>query len=64
MKDEIDLSGCTCFAQIHEAIRIWADYYNYERYQWNLARLAPAEYYQYLMTGKYPLGVPPPISNR
>ena len=64
MKDEIDLSGCTCFAQIHEAIRIWADYYNYERYQWNLARLAPAEYYQYLMTGKYSLGVPPPISNR
>ena len=64
MKDEIDLSGCTCFAQIHEAIRIWADYYNYERYQWNLARLAPAEYYQYLMTGKYPLSVPPPISNR
>ena len=33
-------------------------------YRWDLARLAPAEYYQYLITGKYPLCVPPPISNR
>ena len=64
MKDEIDLSGCTCFEQIHEAIRTWADYYNYERYQWDLARLAPAEYYRYLMTGEYPLSVPPPKINR
>ena len=45
MKDEIDLSGCICFEQIHEAIRTWADYYNNERYQWDLVRLAPAEYY-------------------
>ena len=64
MKDEIDLSGCTCFEQIHEAIRTWADYYNNERYQWDLARLAPAEYYRYLMTGEYPLSVPPPKINR
>lgn len=64
MKDEIDLSGCTCFEQIHEAIRTWADYYNNERYQWDLARLAPAEYYRYRTTGIYPLCVPPPKTNR
>lgn len=64
MKDEIDLSGCTCFEQIHEAIRTWADYYNNERYQWDLARLAPAEYYRYLMTGEYPPSIPPPKTNR
>lgn len=64
MKDEIHLSGCTCFEQIHEAIRTWADYYNNERYQWDLARLAPTEYYRYLMTGEYPLSVPPPKTNR
>lgn len=58
MKDEIDLPGCTRFAQIHEVIHIWADYYNYECYQWDLARLAPAEYYQHLMTEKYPLSIP------
>ena len=64
MKDEIDLSGCSCFEHIHEAIRTGADYYNNERYQWDLARLAPAEYYRYLMTGKYPLSVPPPKTDR
>lgn len=37
MKDEINLSGCTCFAQIHEVIQAWTDYYNDERYQWDLA---------------------------
>ena len=57
MKDEFDLSACTCFAQIHEVIRTWVNYYNNERYQWNLTRLAPAEYYRYLMTGEYPLSV-------
>lgn len=64
MKDEIDLSGCICFEQIHEAIRTWADYYNNERYQWDLVRLAPTEYYRYLVTGEYPLSVPTPKTNR
>ena len=64
MKDEIDLSACTCFKQIHQAIRTWAGYYNNERYQWALARLAPAEYYRYFMTGEYPLSVPPPKTNK
>jgi len=36
----------------------WTNYYNNERYQWNLARLAPSEYYRYLITGKYPLNIP------
>jgi hypothetical protein len=36
----------------------WADYYNNERYQWDLAKLAPTEYYKYLKTGKYPLEIP------
>ena len=31
------------------------DYYNTERYQWNLAKLSPNEYYEYLITGIYPL---------
>ena len=47
-----------------EAICTRADYYNNERYQWNLARLAPTKYYRYLMTGKYPLSVPLPKTNR
>ena len=33
----------------------WADYYNNDRYQWNLALLSPNEYARYLESGVYPL---------
>ena len=56
MKDEIDFSSCTCYTEIEGIIADWIDYYNNERYQWNLAKLAPSEYYTYCVTGIYPLG--------
>lgn len=31
------------------------DYYNNSRYQWQLAKLSPNEYYEYITTGIYPL---------
>jgi len=31
----------------------WMDYYNNDRYQWELARLSPNEYYDYTITGNY-----------
>ena len=52
MKDEIDLSECTTFQDVVTAIDDYMDYYNTERYQWDLAKLAPAEYYQYCVTGE------------
>jgi len=58
MKDEIDISNCMTFEEIHDVISDWADYYNNERYQWDLARLAPSEYFKYLTTGDYPLNIP------
>lgn len=58
MKDEIDISWCRAFEEIHKVINDWTDYYNNERYQWDLARLAPKEYYEYLVTGEYPLTIP------
>lgn len=33
------------------------DYYNKQRYQWHLAKLAPNEYYQFVTAGGYPLDV-------
>ena len=60
MKDEIDLTGCETFDDIYRTISDWADYYNHDRYQWDLAKLAPCEYYRYLTTGIYPLSVPKP----
>ncbi|MEQ2640905.1 IS3 family transposase [Coprococcus hominis (ex Arizal et al. 2022)] len=55
MKDELDLSECYSYEEILNAVRDWTEYYNTERYQWDLARLSPVEYYQYLTTGIYPL---------
>lgn len=55
MKDEIDLNGCTTFVQVKTIIDDWMEYYNNERFQWQLAKLSPNEYYQYITTGIYPL---------
>ena len=55
MKDEIDLSGCKRFQQVKDIIDDWMDYYNNDRYQWQLAKLSPNEYYHYITTGIYPL---------
>ena len=35
----------------------WMDYYNHDRYQMDLKKLSPTEYYHYLLTGHYPLPV-------
>ena len=55
MKDEIDLSKCKSFREVKQVIDDWMDYYNNERYQWQLAKLSPNEYYMYITTGQYPL---------
>ena len=55
MKDEIDLSKCKEFSEVKSIIDGWMDYYNNERYQWQLAKLSPNEYYEYITTGIYPL---------
>ena len=54
-KDEIDISGCERFQQVKDIIDDWMDYYNNDRYQWQLAKLSPSEYYSYITTGIYPL---------
>lgn len=55
MKDEIDISGCERFQQVKDIIDDWMNYYNNDRYQWQLAKLSPNEYYSYITTGIYPL---------
>lgn len=57
MKDEIEIASCTEFSQIKVVIDDWMDYYNNERYQWELAKLSPVEYYHYFTTGEYPIPV-------
>lgn len=55
MKDEVDISSCKTFEQVKAVIDDWADYYNNDRYQWQLSKLSPNEYYEYTQTGIYPL---------
>lgn len=55
MKDEIDISECIKYREVKVIIDDWMDYYNSERYQWQLAKLSPDEYYGYITTGIYPL---------
>ena len=57
MKDEIkaEVSKCRKFSEVLELVEDWMDYYNHDRYQWDLLKLSPTEYYEYLKTGIYPL---------
>lgn len=57
MKDEIDVSKCKTFNEVKTIIDDWIYYYNHERYQWDLAKLSPCEYYEYITTGIYPLKI-------
>lgn len=57
MKDEIGtrIKTATSFGEVKNIIDDWMDYYNKDRYQWQLAKLSPNEYYNYLISGDYPL---------
>lgn len=57
MKDEVGdrISECRTFEEVKAVIDDWMDYYNHDRGQWDLLKLAPSEYYAYLTTGIYPL---------
>ena len=57
MKDEIAalIAGCDTYEQVQAVVADWMDYYNKDRYQWDLEKLSPREYYCYRQTGVYPL---------
>ncbi len=57
MKDELSEKklSWTNIAQIREDINDWIDYYNNDRGQWELEKLTPNEFYNYITTGINPL---------
>ncbi|MGM9590489.1 MAG: IS3 family transposase [Faecousia sp.] len=57
MKDEIRdaIASAVSFLEVKKIVDDQIDYYNNDRYQWELLKLSPVEYYQYLTTGVYPL---------
>jgi putative transposase len=44
MKDEIHLDDCNTFEELNGIIDDCMDYYNNDRYQWDLAKLSPNQY--------------------
>ena len=57
MKDEIkyEIAMMNNFDDVKAKIDDWIDYYNNDRYQWELCKLSPKEYYAYVTTGIYPI---------
>lgn len=70
MKDHVKerIAECTEFSEVKAVIDDYMDYYNNRRYQWELAKLAPNEFYQFYTTGVYPLDIPnkpePPVPSK
>jgi transposase InsO family protein len=58
MKDEIgSFLHVKQYDQVKAIIDDWIDYYNNDRYDWQLSKLSPNEYYEYVTTGNYPLAI-------
>lgn len=55
MKDHIreKLKACTRFDEVKAIVDAYIDFYNNHRYQWDLAKLSPNEFYQFCITGLY-----------
>lgn len=70
MKDHIKkkIAMCTEFIEVKVIVDEYMDYYNNRRYQWELAKLSPNEFYQFYTTRIYPLNIPnkpsPPVPDK
>lgn len=52
LKDEIDCRKCRIFEELREVIAGYIDYYNNQRYQWNLKKMTPVQYRNHLLAQK------------
>lgn len=55
MKSEIQLPKRPSYGEVSAIIDDWMDYYNNDRYQWQLGKLSPNEYYEMIVSGYSPL---------
>jgi transposase InsO family protein len=65
MKDEIadEIAKCKTFELVKARVDDWIDYYNTDRCQWDLYKLTPKEFHEYINSGIYPLPVYDPNRN-
>lgn len=50
MKDDVDYKSCRTFQEVSIAINDYIEYYNNERYQWDLKKMTPAGYRNHLLS--------------
>jgi transposase InsO family protein len=50
MKDEINLKACQTFEDVYLMIADYMNYYNQDRYQWNLKKMTPEQYRNHLLS--------------
>ncbi len=50
MKDDVDYRDCRSFEELKEVITKYMDYYNNERYQWDLLKMTPVQYRNHLLS--------------
>lgn len=49
LKDEASIQACTTLDELKNEIKQYMIYYNYYRYQWNLKKMTPVQYRDYLL---------------
>jgi len=50
LKDEMEYSDCDIFMQLRQKVDQYINYYNNNRYQWNLKKMTPREYKLHLLS--------------
>lgn len=48
-KDEVDYKNCKTFEELHALTKEYIDYYNNDRQQWELKKMAPVDYRNHLL---------------
>lgn len=49
LKDELEFRSCKTFQELLEKVAEYMQYYNHDRYQWDLNKMTPAEYRDHLV---------------
>ena len=52
LKDDIDYKQAKTFEELHDMIKTYMDYYNNQRYQWELKKMTPVKYRDHLLSQK------------
>ena len=51
-KDDVDYKECRTYEELNLLVEEYIEYYNHERYQWNLKKMTPVQYRNHLLAIK------------